>query len=104
MVLMGERSPEQRHDPIAHHLVHGALVSVNRFHHKFEDRIEDLSRLFWISLSEKFHGPLEISEQDRNLLALALKGGLGGEDLLSEVLGGVGGGFSELLCWRPGAE
>jgi hypothetical protein len=32
MVLVGYRRAEQRHDPVAHHLVHGALVAVDRFH------------------------------------------------------------------------
>ena len=41
VILVGQRRAEQRHDPVAHDLVHGALVAVDRLHHQLEDRIED---------------------------------------------------------------
>jgi len=36
VILVGDRRPEQRHDPVAHHLVHCAFVAVDRFHHVFK--------------------------------------------------------------------
>ena len=36
MVLVGEGGAEEGHDPIAHHLVHGALVAVDGVHHQRE--------------------------------------------------------------------
>src|SRR5262249_19855622 len=42
------------------------------------------------------------SEQHRDLLALAFKRGLGGEDLLDEMLRGVGLGRSEARLGRGG--
>jgi hypothetical protein len=33
VILVGEGGAKERHDPVAHHLIHGALVAVNRIHH-----------------------------------------------------------------------
>jgi hypothetical protein len=41
------------------------------------------------AVSEQLHRALEVGEEDGDLLALAFQGGLGGEDLLGEVLGSV---------------
>ena len=90
MVLVGDRRAEQRHDPVAHHLVDGALVAVDGLHHPLEDRVEELPRLLGVAVGEQLHRALEVGEEHRDLLALALEGGLRGEDLLGEVLRGVG--------------
>ena len=90
MVLVGERRAEQRHDAVTHHLIDGALVAVDGLHHPFEHRIENPSSLFGIPVGEQLHGALEVREEDRDLLALALEGGAGGEDALGQVLGRVG--------------
>jgi hypothetical protein len=90
VVLVGQWRAEEGHDPVAHHLVHRALVPVNGFHHSLEDRVKKLPRLFWIAVGEQLHRALEVGEEDRDLLALTLEGGLGREDLLGEVLGGIG--------------
>ena len=90
VVLVGERGAEERHDPVAHHLVDGALVAVDGLHHVLEDRIKELPRLLGVAVGEQLHGALEVGEEHRDLLALALQGGLRGQDLLGEVLGGVG--------------
>ena len=89
VVLVGEGRAEQRHDPVAHHLVDGALVPMHRLHHVLEHGVEELARLLGIAVGEQLHRALQVGEEDRDLLALALQGGLGGEDLLGEVLGGV---------------
>ena len=52
---MGQRRAEERHDPVAHDLVHGALVAVHGLHHPLEDWIEDLARLLGIAISEQLH-------------------------------------------------
>ena len=52
-------------------------------------RVEELSRLLGVAVGEQLHRALEVGEEDGDLLALALQGGLRGEDLLGEVLGGV---------------
>jgi len=90
VILVGQRRPEQGHDSVAHHLVDGALVVVDRFHHQLEHGVEELARLLRVPISQQFHRPLEVGEEHGHLLALAFEGGLRGEDLLGEVLGGVG--------------
>ena len=98
VILLRERRAEQRHDPIAHHLVHGALVAVDRLHHVFEHGVEELPGLLGIAVGKQLHGGLKVGEQDRDLLALAFQGELGREDLLGLVLGGIGlrGGVARL--------
>ena len=89
VVLVGHRRPEEGHDPIAHHLVHRPLVPVDGLHHALEHRVQELSRLLGVPVGQELHRALEVREEDRHLLAFALEGALRGEDLLSEVLGGV---------------
>ena len=73
VVLVGERRTEERHDPVAHHLVHGALVAVDRLHHPFEDRVEKLARLLRITVGEQLHRALQVGEEHGHLLALTLE-------------------------------
>ena len=89
VILVGEGRAEEGHDPVAHHLVHGALVAVDGLHHVLEHGIEELARLLGIAVGEQLHRALEVGEEHGDLLALALERRLGGEDLLGEVLGGV---------------
>ena len=88
VILMGERRTKQRHDPVAHHLVHRTFEVVHRFHHVLDNRIEKLARLFRITVSEQLHGAFHVGEQHRNLLALAFECALRSENLLGEMLGG----------------
>jgi hypothetical protein len=89
VVLVSERRAEQRHDPVTHYLVDGALVAVHRVHHVLDNRVEELARLLGITVGEQLHRALEVGEQHRHLLALPLERGLGREDPLGEVLGGI---------------
>ena len=73
MILVGQRRAEEGHDPVAQHLVDGALVVVDGLHHGFEDRVEDLPRLLGVTVGQKLERALEIREQHRDLLALALE-------------------------------
>ena len=86
VVLVGQRRAEQRHDAVAHHLVDGALVPVHGLHHVLEDGIQERAGLLGIAVGEQLHRALEIGEEHRDLLALALQRAPGGEDLLGEVL------------------
>ena len=87
VILVGEGRAEQRHDPVAHHLVDGALVVVDGLHHVLEDRVEELARLLGIAVGEQLHRALEVGEQHRHLLALAFECRLGGQDLSARCLG-----------------
>jgi hypothetical protein len=103
MVLVGERRPEQRHDPVAHHLVDCALVAVHRFHHVLERRVEQLPRLFGIAVGEQLHRALEVGEEHRDLFALAFEGGPQRQNPLGKVFGGVslgrgGLGYASRFC------
>jgi hypothetical protein len=73
VVLVGNWGPEERHDAVAHHLVYRAFVAVDGLHHVFEHRIKDLAGLLRISVGQQPHRALEVGEQDRDLLALALQ-------------------------------
>ena len=89
MVLVGDGCPEQCHDPVAHHLIHGPLVAVNRLHHALEHRVEEFARLLGIAVGQELHRALEVREQHGHLLALAFQRASRGEDLLGQVLGRV---------------
>jgi hypothetical protein len=71
MVLVGEGCTEEGHDPVAHDLVHRALVAVDGLHHVLENGIEELPRLLGITVGEQLHRTLEVGEEDGDLLALA---------------------------------
>ena len=77
VILVGERRAEQRHDAVAHDLVHRALVAVDGLHHPLEHGVEDFARLLGVAVGEQLHRALEVGEQHRHLLALAFEGGLG---------------------------
>jgi hypothetical protein len=89
MVLVGDGRAEECHDPIAHDLVDSALVAMDGLHHQLEHWIKNLTGFLGIAAGEQLHRGRQISEQDRDLLALALERGLRGQDLLGEVLGRV---------------
>ena len=50
VVFLRQGGAEQRHDPVAHDLVHGALVAVDRLHHELQHRIEDAASLLRIAI------------------------------------------------------
>ena len=75
MILVGQRGAEERHDPVAHHLVDGALVAMDGLHHALEDGVEELPRLLGVAVGQQLHRALEVGEEHRDLLALAFEGG-----------------------------
>ena len=89
VVLVRQRRAEERHDPVAQHLVHRALVAVDGLHQPFQDGVEQTPRLLRIAVSQELHRPLQVREQHRDLLALALDRLAGVEDLLDEMDGRV---------------
>jgi hypothetical protein len=80
MVFVCQRRAEQGHDPVAHHLVHRALVVMDGLHHALQHGVEEPARLFRIPIGEDLHRAFEICEEDAHLLALALQSALGSED------------------------
>jgi hypothetical protein len=72
VVLVGEWGAEERHDPIAHHLVHGALVAMDGLHHPLEYWIQELTGLLGIAVGQQFHRALQVGEEHGDLLAFPL--------------------------------
>ena len=73
MVLMGQRCPKQRHNAVAHDLVHRALVVMHRCHQALQDWVEEPTGLLRVTVSQQLHGPLQVSKQHGDLLALAFQ-------------------------------
>jgi hypothetical protein len=92
VVLVGEGSPEERHDPVPHDLVDRPLVPVDRLHHPLEDRVDQLPGFLGIAVGQELHRALHIGEEHGDLLPLAFERGFRRQDFLGEVLGGVGPG------------
>src|SRR5262245_49089651 len=59
-------------------------------HHHCQHRIEEFPGFLWIAVGEQLHRPLEVGEENGDLLALAFESRLGREDLLGQVLRGIG--------------
>jgi hypothetical protein len=83
---MRQRRAEERHDPVAHHLVDGALVVMDGLHHPLEHGVQEFPGLLRVTIRQQLHRAFQVGEEDGDLLALALEGTLRGEDLLGEVL------------------
>ena len=86
VILMRNRCAEKRHDAVAHHLVHGALVAVHGVHHVSEDGIEDLARFPGIAIGEQPHRTLQVGEEYCHLLAFTFEGGLRRKNSFGEML------------------
>jgi hypothetical protein len=71
-------------------VIYRAFAAVNGLHHELEHGIKDLPRLLGVTVGKQLHRALQVGEEHRDLLALAFQRALGREDLLGEVLGGVG--------------
>jgi hypothetical protein len=84
MVLMGDRRAEDGHDPIAQHLVHGALIGMHGIDHDLLERIEQPAGLLRIQVPDELGRALDVGEQDGDLFALSLDRGARLQDLLGE--------------------
>ena len=50
MVLMRQGRAKQRHDAIAHDLVHRAFIAMHGRHHTFQDRVEQVPCLLRVAV------------------------------------------------------
>ena len=82
--------------------IQARAVLKDRLHHAFEHGIENHAGFLGVAVGEQLHRALEVGKQHGDLLAFAFERGLGGEDLLGEVLGGITRWRSELLRRRGG--
>jgi hypothetical protein len=92
VILVGDRRPEERHNAVAHDLVHRALEAMDRVDHALEDRVKKCSRLLRISADYELHRASKIGEQHGDLLAFTLESSPALEDLLGEKLRRLGVG------------
>ena len=95
VVLLGQWGAEERHDAVAHHLVHRALIAVHGLPHALQHRVQQLACLLRVALGEQLQRALEVREEHGDLLAFPLERALRGQDLLDEVPGRVGVGRAE---------
>ena len=84
------RSERREYDPVSGVLIDRAFEAVHAVGQNLEEAVEDLVPLFGIELLGQIHRPLHVGEEHGDLLALAFEGAAGGENLLGEVLGGIG--------------
>ena len=75
VVLMGDRRAEDGHDPVAGEGVDGSLEAVDASGQDGEDVSHDPPPLLRIRPLRHLHRADDVSEQDRDVLALALGGG-----------------------------
>ncbi len=73
MILVRDRRPEQREDPVAGGLHHIALVAMRRFAHQLERGIDQAARLLRVEVFDQLHRALDIGEQRGDGLTLALR-------------------------------
>src|SRR5262249_20310153 len=76
-----------------------ALEAVNAVGEDCEEAIHDFVPLFGVDLPSEIHRALHVSEEHGHLLPLAFEGAAGCQDLLGEVLGGVGAGIAFSGRW-----
>jgi hypothetical protein len=50
VVLVGHGRPEERHDPVAHDLIHRPLVPMDGLDHSLEDGVQELPGVFGVPL------------------------------------------------------
>ena len=87
VILMSKRRAEQGENSIAHDLIDGTLIAVDRFDHPFEHAMKQLPGVLGVAVSDQFHRPLHIGEQHRDVLSFASKGRSRCENLIREVPG-----------------
>ena len=73
MVFMGDGRAEQGEDAVTGRLRNVAAVAMYRLHHKLQHRIDDRARLFGIEIAHQLGRALDVGEQRRDGLALALR-------------------------------
>ena len=55
VILVGQRRPKQRHNAVAHDLVHRALIAMHGGHEAVQYRVEDVPCFLGITVRQQFH-------------------------------------------------
>ena len=90
VVLEPQRRAEQRHDAIAGVLVDGPLEAVHALGEEVEEAIEQAMPGLGAEPLGEQHRVLDVGEQHRHLLALALERGAAGQDALDQMARRIG--------------
>src|SRR5262249_8235748 len=90
MILMSDRRPEQRHDAVAEELIDGALVAMDFGQHQLEGTSHESVHVLRIQPIGHRGESRHVDKEHGDLLALAFESALRSEDLLGEMLRGVG--------------
>jgi hypothetical protein len=90
LVFMGERRPEQGHKAVTQELIDRPLVAVDLDQGQLEKPVQEGVHGFGTHALSQDREVRQVAEKDGDLFALALEGASGGQDLLGEVLRGVG--------------
>jgi len=93
-VLERDRGAEEREDPIAEELVHGALVAVHFLEHEPEGAIHERVHLLGPEAFGERRRVAKVREEHGDVLALAFEGATAGEDALGQMLRCVGAGHA----------
>ena len=72
MVLVRDRRTEQREDAVAGRLHDVAVVAMHRLDHELQRRVDDRARLLGIEIRHQLGRALDVGEQRRDRLALAV--------------------------------
>jgi hypothetical protein len=91
VVLMRDRRPEQRHEPIAEELVDRALIPVHLGQRHLEEPVDHPVELLRPQLGRQRARTDYVAEQHAHLLALTLDGAPRRQDLLTDIRRGVPG-------------
>jgi hypothetical protein len=93
VVLVRDRRPEERHDPIPEELIHRPLVAVDLRQHQLEGPVHHPVHVFRVEAFGEGGEPRHIHEEHGDLLALAFESTAGLQDLVGEVFRSVGRGW-----------
>jgi hypothetical protein len=71
MVFMRDGGAKQGHDAVAQHLIHRTLEAVHSVHHVVQGRVQQPLGSFRVEAADELRRVLEVSKEDRHLLAFA---------------------------------
>jgi hypothetical protein len=100
VVLVRDRRTEESHYTVASILINRPLEAVNAVGKDPEETVKDTVPLLGIDLLGEIHRAFHVCEEHGYLLALAFEGATRSQDLLGEVLRGVGAG----VRWWPSSR
>src|SRR5215831_8739069 len=90
MILMGDRSTEERHKPITEELIDGAFVPMHLTESEFEEPVQQGMHVLGSDTLRDGSGIGKIAEQHRHLFPFAFQSTSQGQNFLGKVFGCVG--------------